>query len=257
MYYGGYVMKVNTTKLLKRREKLMFNFFFKVKSKAAILFFLGMVVLGVGAYFTLENKLIHYILGSLTALCLLCGLLSLLHVFNGNISIAELEEIIKHDRQIAYDGLFKNLAIRDNKADFIESPLEVVCPDLYPGRNTIVYRYMKKNNKVYYSQTGYNWLLFGKDSLFHYTASVNHIYGYVGYEVAEEVRYTDVVNVKTVVSKENNCERLTLYLSLVNGTEVKLILRNLPNQLENSTRQLSDVEANLINTVRRCIRNNK
>lgn len=250
-------MKINTKRLLKKREKLMFNFFFKVKSKVIFLFLLGMVCFGVGAYFALDRVVVHYVLGSLTALCFLLALLSLLRIFNGNITHEELEAIISHDRQIAYEGLFKNLAIRDEKSDYIEAPLEVVCPDLYPGRNTIIYRYIKKRDKVYYSQTGYNWLLFGKDTLFHYTASINHIYGFVGYEVAEEVRYQDIVNVKTVISKEGNCERLTLKISLINGEEVSVVLRNLPNQLDSSTRQLSDAEASVVNTVRRCIRNNK
>lgn len=250
-------MKINTKKLFKKREKLMFNFFFKIKSKVIVVFILGLIGCGVGSYFSVGNALVHYILGSLTALFFLLIVLCILGVFRSNLNAKEVEEIIKHDRQIAYDGLFKNLAIRDEKSDYIESPLEIVCPDLYPGRNTIIYRYIKKYDKVYYSQTGYNWLLFGKEALFHYTASINHIYGYVGYEVAEEVRYKDIVNVKTIVTKENNCEKLTLYVTLINGEEMKVVLRNLPNQLGNSTRQLSDVEASLITTVRKCIRNNR
>ncbi len=61
-------MKINTKKLFKKREKLMFNFFFKVKSKVIVVFILGLLGCGVGSYFSVGNTLVHYILGSLTAL---------------------------------------------------------------------------------------------------------------------------------------------------------------------------------------------
>lgn len=250
-------MKVNKKQLLRKRVKLMFNFFFKVRSKLIILFVLLLAGSATAAYFTVANPLAHYILGSVTALFFLLTFLCLLRLFNGNLTYQEVEQLIKHDRQIAYDGLFKNLAIRDEKTDYVSTPVEVVSPDLYPGRNTIVYRYIKKTNKIYYSQSSYSWLLFGKDTLFHYRASVNHIYGLVGYEIAQEISYSDIVNVKTVVGKTNNTETLTLSLGIINGTNVDVVLRNLPNQLSDQTRQLSDAETSIINKVRKAVRENK
>lgn len=250
-------MKVNKKRLLKKRVKLMFNFFFRVRSKLIALFLLLLVGCGVASYYTLENLTMHYVFGSLTALFLLLTLLCILRIFNGNLTYQEVEEIIKHDRQIAYDGLFKNLAIRDNKADYVSTPVEVISPELYPGRNTIIYRYIKKPNKIYYSQSSYNWLLFGKDTLFHYRASINHIYGLVGYEVAEEIKYSDIVNIKTTVGKTNNTETLTLSLGITNGDNIDIMLRNIPNQMFDETRQLSDAEANIVNTVRKAVRENK
>ena len=250
-------MKVNKTRLFKKRVKLMFNFFFRVKSKLILLFLVLLAGCAVGSYFTVENLTAHYILGSLTALFFLLTLLCLLRIFNGNLTYQEVEEIIRHDRKIAYDGLFKNLAIRDNKADYVSTPVEVVSPELYPGRNTIVYRYVKKVNKIYYSQSSYNWLLFGKETLFHYRASINHIYGLVGYELAEEIKYSDIVNVKTIVGKTNNTETLTLSLGVSNGDNIDILLRNIPNQMSDQTRQLSEAEAGIINTVRKAIRENK
>ena len=99
--------------------------------------------------------------------------------------------------------------------------------------------------------------MFGKDTLFHYRASVNHIYGLVGYEIAQEISYSDIVNVKTVVGKTNNTETLTLSLGIINGTNVDVVLRNLPNQLSDQTRQLSDAETSIINKVRKAVRENK
>ena len=57
--------------------------------------------------------MVHLISGSVTAIAFLLFLLSVLRLFNGNITREELEAVIAHDRGIAYDGLFKNLAIEN------------------------------------------------------------------------------------------------------------------------------------------------
>lgn len=255
--------KINEKSIYKKREKLLLNFFFNVKSRIAIIFFVLFAAALAATFLTREFgsdnglKIAHICLGSLSILLLLLFILSLLHVFNGNITYEELEQIIKNDREIAYSGLFQGLAIKNSKSDYLEAPIEVISPELYPGRNTIVYRYIKETNKVYYSQSGYSWLLFGEKRLFHYHASVNHIYGYVGFEVAQEISYSDIVNVKSEVVRQNKLETLTISLSLINGEVINIVLRAIPGLEVGSTHRLSELETKIITTIRQVIRDNK
>jgi hypothetical protein len=174
-----------------------------------------------------------------------------------NITREELEAVIAHDRGIAYDGLFKNLAIENVRSRYQTDPIEVVCPEVYPRRKTIIYRYFKKDSKVYYSQIGYSWLLFGEKSLYYYHASVNHIYGYVGHEVSCEFDYKDIVSLQTDTTHENGVESLVLSISLVNGEVLDIALRTRPNRVYGSTHQLSEKEAQVISTIRNVVRNSK
>lgn len=250
---------ININKILKKRTKLLLRFFFRVHCYSVLLFFL---ILGISVFVSYKtignaNPMIHLISGSVTAIAFLLFLLSVLRLFNGNITREELEAVIAHDRGIAYDGLFKNLAIENVRSRYQTDPIEVVCPEVYPRRKTIIYRYFKKDSKVYYSQIGYSWLLFGEKSLYYYHASVNHIYGYVGHEVSCEFDYKDIVSIQTDTTHENGVESLLLSISLVNGEVLDIALRTRPNRVYGSTHQLSEKEAQVISTIRNIVRNSK
>lgn len=246
-------------KILKKRSKRLLDFFFRTKCLSVLVMFLLLVISGVICYFNFnaENTLPHLITGGITILIFLLFLLSILRLFNNNVTREEVDTIIANDRKIAFDGLFQNLAIENIRSRYQVEPLELVCPEVYPRRRTIVYRYFKKDNKVYYSQVGYTWLFFGAKSLYYYHASVNHIYGYIGHEVSTEFDYKDIITVQTAVNHVHGVETLVLTLSLVNGETVNIPLRTRPNRFYGSTHALSDKEAAVLSTIRQVIRKSK
>lgn len=244
-------------KLLAKRTKLLYNFFLRRRSFSIVFFLIVLVASAVATYFTIPYQLAHLILGGVTILAFLGFLLSLLRLFNQNIKIEELEQIIKIDREAAYSNVFRHLDIENVRSRYQADPLELVCPEAYPGRKTIAYRYVKKNKKVYYSQVGYNWLFFGEKSLYNYRVSVNHIHGFVGHECSTEFNYSDVVSIHTETTHKNNVEKLVLKLTLLNGEVFEILLRNLPNKNYGSTHKLNDKEAEIITTVRSVVRKSK
>ena len=251
--------QINLEKILINRTKLLLNFFFGVNCLTALLLF---VLLGVSCYVSYyflgnENPTIHLVAGCVTTLIFLIFLLSILRLFNGNITREEVEAVIAHDREIAYNGLFVNLDIENIKDRYQAEPIELVCPTVYPNRKTIVYRYFEKDNKVYYSQIGYNWFFFGEKSMYVYTANVNHIYGFIGYETSAEFDYKDIVSITTETSHDNGVEKFVLSLSLVNGQTLDVPLRAIPNRFYGSTHSLTEKEAQIISTIRKIVRNSK
>lgn len=249
--------EIKMEKILKKRVKLLLNFFFKVKHWSVLIFFILLVGGCVASYFTLSNTIVHYICGCASALVFLFFLFSLLRLFNNNITREEAEAVFALDRQVVYDELFKSLSIEKLRSKYQAEPIELICPEEYPRINTIIYRYFNKINKVYYSQVGYSWLLFGEKSMYYYHASVNHVYGYTGYEVSHEFDYKDIVSIKTAVTHEHNVEKFVLTLSLTNGEILDIPLRTIPNNVYESTHKLSEKEVQILSTIRQVIRNSK
>lgn len=258
------IMKIE--KLKKRRSKLLLNYFFKVKSKVAAILFVLFLAVGTYAFLTsnsspVEDMIdsdIHLYTGSGTLFLFLLFLLALLNVFTNRITCdEEVEALLNIDKKAAFDEMFSNFAIKNDQKEFICNPVEITYPELYPGRNTIVYRYSKKSKKVYYSQVGFNWLMFGEKTFYYYHMSVNHIYGYVGYGVAEEVNYKDIVSVKTVTTRTGKFEKVTLFLSLKSGDKIEIILRNRPTKSEGSTENLNEQEKLVLGMIRKTIREQK
>ena len=248
--------QVNEKKLLKKRSRRMLEFFFKIRSKSVVV---ASVLLLLATGFTCyaidkNNVKVHYFLGSFSVFAFVLFLLSLLRVFNNKLTLDDLEEIISIDRRTAFGGLFKNFAIKNSKNDYVADPIELTCPEVYPGRKTIVYRFVKKRNKVYYSQTGYSWLFFGKDRLFYYHASINHIYGFVGHEIASEVAYKNIVHVRSESTFSKGQERITLHLSLVNGEVLDIVLRSRPIKVYESSHELTSLEEKILTSIRTNIR---
>lgn len=250
---------INLEKILKKRTTLLLRFFFKVHRLTVLFFAVLLAIMSFVSYKTLnpENQKLHIILGCVTAVVFLFFLLSILRLFNNNITREELEAVIAYDRDIAYQGLFRNLSIENIKSKYQAEPIELVCPEVYPRRKTIVYRFFKKDAKVYYSQIGYSWLFFGEKSMYYYHSSVNHIYGLVGYEVSYEFDYKDIVSVKTVTNHQNGVETFVLQISLTNGEVLDIALRTRPNKKYGSTHQLSEKEALVLSTIRNVIRSSK
>lgn len=254
--------RTNEEYFKKHREKLMLNFFFNKRSIVLVIILALLTIgLGFGAYY-FADTLIHYIFGFATAIALLFFILGTVRVFNSQIDEVVVEGAISDARNIAYQDLYKTLAINNRKDEYIEDPLEFINPDLYPGRNTILYRFVRKSGKVYYSQTRYDWILFGEKNLFHYGSSINHIYGFVGFEVADEVAYTDIVNVKTTVKRITKnfhvYDQLVLNISLVDAREIEVIIRNrVVKKDHGSTLRIDALEEQVLKKLRLAIRNNK
>ena len=247
----------NLNKILANRAKLMLDFFFRVKRWSVLVFFILFAVSALAAGLTVKYDVVHIILGCVTAIFFLLFLLAVLSLFNKNITREEVEAVIAYDRQIVYDELFKNLSIEKLRSKYQTDPIEVICPEVYPKMNSIVYRYFRFDNKTYYSQVGYSWLFFGEKSMYYYHASVNHIYGYNGYEVSYEFDYKDIVSIKTAVNHENNVETFVLTVSLTNGEKLDIALRTRPNNFYESTHKLSEKEVQILSTIRSVIRNSK
>lgn len=248
---------MNLEKILRNRVKLLLNFFFNVKCWSVLIFLILLVLGCVASYFTIEYSTIHIICGAVTGLIFLFLLLAILRLFNKNITREEVDAIIAGDRSVVYDELFRSLSIEKLRSKYQAEPIELVCPEAYPGMNSIVYRYFNKDNKIYYSQIGYSWILFGEKSMYYYHASINHIHGYTGYEVSHEFDYKDIVSIKTAVTHENNVEKFVLTLSLTNGETLDIALRTRPNRVYKSTHKLSEKEELVLSTIRNVIRNSK
>lgn len=248
--------QVNEKKLLKKRSKRMLEFFFKIRSKSVIIALVLLLAAVAATYYAIhiKNVNLHYVLGSVSIFVFVLFLLSILRVFNNKLTCDDLEAIIDIDRRTALNGLFKNFAIKNSKSEYISDPIEITCPEVYPGRKTIVYRFIKKRNKVYYSQTGYSWLFFGQDRLFYYHASINHVHGFVGYEVASEVLYENIVHVRSESTFIRGQERITLYLSLVNGEVIDVVLRSRPTKIYESSHELTPVEEKILTSIRTNLR---
>jgi hypothetical protein len=250
---------VNEKKLLKKRSNKMLDFFFKVYSKSIIVTLL-LLGIAIGAtYLVMDKELVtlHCILGRVSVFFFVIFLLSILRLFNNKLSYDDVEAMMAIDRNVAYNGLFQNLAIKNQKSEYVAEPIEITTPEVYPGRKTIVYRYVKKRSRVYYSQTGYTWLFFGEERLFYYHASINHIYGFVGYEVASEVEYKNIVHVKTESTYSRGAECITMTLSLVNGETIKINLRTRPTNMYESSHALTELEEKVLTSIRKVIRDNK
>jgi hypothetical protein len=244
-------------KILKNRVKLLLNFFFKVKSWGVLVCFILLVIGAVASYFTVPYQVAHIISGCVTAVFFVLFLLAILRLFNKNITQEEAEAVFAHDRSQVYEELFRNLSLEKLRSKYQAEPIELICPEEYPRINTIVYRYFPETSKLFYSQIRYSWLLFGEKSMYYYHASVNHIYGYTGYEGSYEFDYKDIVSIKTLVTHENHVEKFVLTLSLVNGETLEIPLRTAPNKVYESTHKLSEKEAHILSTIRNVIRSSK
>jgi len=264
--------EINLSSLNKHRARLMVNYFFNRKYYIGSAILLGFLALLCGAGAIIfetevlkdfgQRTLMHILLAVGFLFCTLFTILFIIKLFANFIDHTTLEAIIGRDRAKAMDGLFGHLAIENDSKQYIETPIELVSPEMYPGRNKTLYRYEKKAKKIYYSQTGYTWVLFGENNLFLYHVAVNHVNGFVGFEDACEVAYSDIVNVRTSVTREKTFEFLKMNLSLVDGHSLEITIRGrkiflLNGQFDDSTYPITDSEALIVERIRKVIRSHK
>ena len=248
---------VNLNKILPNRVKLMLDFFFRVKHWSVLIFFILFALTAIASGLTVQYEVVHIILGCVTAIFFLLFLLAILSLFKKSITREEVEALMAYDRQFVYDELFKNLSIEKLRSKYQTEPIEIMCPEAYPKMNSIVYRFFRYFNKTYYSQVGYSCLFFGEKSMYYYHASVNHIYGYNGYDESCEFDYKDIVSIRTTVNHEDGIETFVVTLTLTNGETLDIALRTRPNSYYESTHKLSEKEAKILSTIRSVIRSSK
>jgi len=252
-------------KAKEKQYNRLVNFYCGNKSYKKWYLFLVAVCFAAVAYFFLKVQeqsqftlIAHYVSGGLTALFVLLFILALFGVFKRVPSHKMVEQWMKEDHDVAYKQLFEALSIEKNPENFIETPIEFAAPQVYPGRGRTLFHF--KKDSIVYSQSNYHWILFGKDTLFHYSASVNHLDRIIGYEVAEEFLYTDIVTIKTQTKRINegskSFEVMELVFTLINGQSVEIIVRNIESK-DDATRPLTEVEKYALQTIRRVIREHK
>jgi hypothetical protein len=114
-----------------------------------------------------------------------------------------------------------------------DSPIIITVPDAYNKGGKVTYRLDKKSDgsqTLLYDQALVTILFFGADSLFYYQANVDHRNGHIGYDVAGEFNYFDVVHMETSL-KYDHPDRpkyitLDLEVGLSDGVIVPFHLRN-------------------------------
>jgi hypothetical protein len=114
-----------------------------------------------------------------------------------------------------------------------ESPIIITVPDAYNQGGKVTYRLDRKpdgSQTLLYDQALVTILFFGADSLFYYQANIDHRNGHIGFDVAGEFNYFDVVHMETAL-KYDHPDRpkyitLDLEVGLADGVIVPFHLRN-------------------------------
>lgn len=114
-----------------------------------------------------------------------------------------------------------------------DSPIIITVPDAYNQGGRVTYRLDQRpdgTQTLLYDQALVTILFFGADSLFYYQANIDHRNGHIGYDVAGEFNYFDVVHMETAL-KYDHPDRpkyitLDLEIGLADGVIVPFHLRN-------------------------------
>ncbi len=121
-----------------------------------------------------------------------------------------------------------------SKADYQNAqPILITVPDSYTDADRVAYRLDKLQDgtmTLRYDQSLVTSLFFGEDSLYYHQCNIDHRDGKIGFDVAGEFNYFDVVHMETAI-KYDKPEHpkyiiLDLELTLIDGTIVPLHLRN-------------------------------
>jgi len=136
--------------------------------------------------------------------------------------------------QVDYKAAMKRAELLSSlKPGDYDSPIIITVPDAYNKGGKVTYRLDKKSDgsqTLLYDQALVTILFFGADSLFYYQANVDHRNGHIGYDVAGEFNYFDVVHMETSL-KYDHPDRpkyitLDLEVGLSDGVIVPFHLRN-------------------------------
>ncbi|MFA5481879.1 MAG: hypothetical protein WC278_00720 [Bacilli bacterium] len=124
--------------------------------------------------------------------------------------------------------------LRIEKIDYpFEAPIMITLPDSFSKDVKVRFTYGESEDKkmnLYYDQSLVTSLFFGEQSLFFHRCNVDHTTGNIGYDVAGELNYADIVYAQTTFRYDTQNKlhqyQLVVELSLLDGTIVPLYLRN-------------------------------
>jgi hypothetical protein len=119
-----------------------------------------------------------------------------------------------------------------SEADY-DSLVLITVPDAFEKNGKVNYRLDKKDDGTHtllYDQALVTALFFGEDTLYYHQANVDHRDGHIGFDVAGEFGYFDVVHMETSLKYDNNEHpkyiTLDLEIGLSDGTITPFHLRN-------------------------------
>lgn len=114
-----------------------------------------------------------------------------------------------------------------------ETLILITVPDAFEKNGQVHYRLDKKEDGTHslrYDQALVTVLFFGHDTLYYHQANVDHRNGHIGFDVAGEFNYFDVVYVETSLKYDNNDKpkyiTLDIKVVLSDGTKIPFHLRN-------------------------------
>lgn len=144
--------------------------------------------------------------------------------------------------QDSYDDMldedYKNVIKRAKELSSIEQKdyselVLITVPDAFEKNGRVNYRIDKKedgSHALLYDQALVTALFFGEDQLFYHQANVDHRNGHIGFDVAGEFNYFDVVHMETSLKYDNNDHpkyiTLDLEVGLSDGMIIPFHLRN-------------------------------
>ncbi|MDO9628515.1 MAG: hypothetical protein Q7I99_01330 [Acholeplasmataceae bacterium] len=146
-----------------------------------------------------------------------------------------------------------------------ESLIVITVPDAFDHKGKVAYRLDKKSDGTYtllYDQALVTVLFFGSDSLFYHQANVDHRNGHIGFDVAGEFNYFDVVHMETSIKYDNNDRpkyiTLDLEVGLADGVIVPFHLRNhhIHSEYELNT-LLTENEQKILDILKSKVRNSR
>jgi hypothetical protein len=119
-----------------------------------------------------------------------------------------------------------------SEADY-DALILITVPDAFEKNGRVTYRLDKKadgTHTLLYDQALVTALFFGEDTLYYHQANVDHRNGHIGFDVAGEFSYFDVVHMETSLKYDNNDHpkyiTLDLEIGLSDGTITPFHLRN-------------------------------
>ncbi|PKK93125.1 MAG: hypothetical protein CVV61_06255 [Tenericutes bacterium HGW-Tenericutes-6] len=148
--------------------------------------------------------------------------------------------------------------------DYTELVL-ITVPDAFEKHGKVNYRMDKKEDGTFsllYDQALVTSLFFGEEQLFYHQANVDHRNGHIGFDVAGEFNYFDVVHMETAIKYDNNDHpkyiTLDLEVGLSDGTIVPFHLRNHRIHSDYDLEALlTPTEAKILNTLKQKVRASK
>jgi hypothetical protein len=149
------------------------------------------------------------------------------------------------------------------KEDYASTqPVLITVPDSYTDNDRVAYRLDKLQDgtmTLRYDQSLVTTLFFGEDTLYYHQCNIDHRDGRIGFDVAGEFNYFDVVHMETAI-KHDKPEHpkyiiLDLELTLTDGTIVPIHLRN--HRLHEGYELpglLTDKEQHILDTIKAKVR---